>query len=186
MLFHTAMVILHRPPRNLYGDPLVPKSEDVEICYQSLHALLRLFSSYTRYYSLADLPLDFVHVLSTAAGTVLMKRFFEKASWHDTEISKPLSIILGAMNHIQHVWPCILEIKDSILEAMKTESNNTPEADTAVNVGLMGGFASSCALPSFDMDAVGEEFLSADLGLLVTDDFLTSEFEWDQLQLPPV
>lgn len=72
MLFHTVMIILHRPPRHLFKSPGIATSDDVEFCYESLQAILKLLKSYSRFYKFSALPLDFVHTLSVAAGTILV------------------------------------------------------------------------------------------------------------------
>ncbi|KAJ3570217.1 hypothetical protein NPX13_g5804 [Xylaria arbuscula] len=81
MVFHTGMIILHRPPQQHINDEAILGSEGVEICYESLAAILRLVRSYKRYYHFEMLPLDFVHTLSAATGVIFMKRHMEKSSW---------------------------------------------------------------------------------------------------------
>ncbi|ETN39569.1 uncharacterized protein HMPREF1541_05795 [Cyphellophora europaea CBS 101466] len=200
MLFHTAMTILHRPPRHLFHTANIAQSEDVEICYASLSAVLRLITSYSRHYRLADLPLDFVHILSSAAGTVLMKRFFDNSAWTDSDVAKPLATLLGAMEEIQRVWPCVREIKGSIERAMQTETQGTPRGQMDIgmsmdiDLGPVVNFAASpwtageeLELPEFEsgVPAAGaSDGTTPDLGLLLTDDFLTGQFEWDTLALP--
>ncbi|KKA31011.1 hypothetical protein TD95_005125, partial [Thielaviopsis punctulata] len=117
MAFHTLMIILHRPPQQLFNKPGIASSEDVEICYQSLQALFRLMRSYSRYYDYRCLPLDFVHTLSTAAGTVLMKRHFEKTPWDDSEVAKNLTFLIDAMDAVQLTWPCVRKIQDIVIAA---------------------------------------------------------------------
>ena len=118
LLFHTAMVILHRPPRRHLDDAAVAHGEDVEICYGSLAAILRLLRSYTRHHRLALLPLDVVHTLSAAAGVVLMRRHIERLAWADSDVAKPLAQLLDAMRAVQHVYPCITEILDGLVDAV--------------------------------------------------------------------
>lgn len=278
MLFHTAMTILHRPPRQLFQQhrsvsnasaayatqgtdtdhAALAQSEDVEICYASLAAILRLFMSYRRHYRFSDLPLDFVHILSTAAGTILMKRFFEGLEWADGEVAKPLGMVLGAMEEISGVWPCVVEIKSSIERTMHAEegTQELPNGGEFAGMGVqmdgidlgamwmpMGNFAASNwdgpnpayayatdggdnfadKQPGTSEDVgTGNDFdfqlsllsnaadgdtatmgphgdmevhdgprrrlsipaSAPDLGLLVTDEFLSGEFEWDALALP--
>ncbi|KAK5990445.1 putative transcriptional regulatory protein [Cladobotryum mycophilum] len=127
MVFHTMMIILHRPPSQMFEKPGIAESEDVEICYESLQAILRLMRSYSRFYRYRSLPLDFVHTLSTAAGTVMMKRFLHKASWDDPDIERALSLILEAMDEIQNTWPCVRDIRDVLLQAKRTQTTMPPE-----------------------------------------------------------
>ncbi|KAH8662421.1 fungal-specific transcription factor domain-containing protein [Xylariales sp. PMI_506] len=179
MLFHTGMIILHRPPRQHLDDESVMHGEDVDICYESLAAILRLTKSYGRYYRYQYLPLDFVHTLSASAGVVMMKRYAEKSSWTETAISRPLELILEAMEAIQDVWPCVLEIKEGILEAMKPqEQPETVQQEYELNFDLMDMLESGAgALPN--PWSIATDAPSADLGFLVTDDFLNNSHNWD-------
>lgn len=182
MLFHTCMIILHRPPRQHLDDEAVAKSEGVEVCYQSLAAILRLLKSYQRYYRFEFLPLTFVQTLSAAAEVVMLKRYLEKSSWDDKEISKPLAQILEAMEAVQDVYPCIQEIKQSIVsskqqaqtreDSQKVQETGPPELD------LMDFLqASAVPFPSWFPDA-DQDSNEADLGFLVTDDSLNEPQSW--------
>jgi hypothetical protein len=188
MMFHTIMIILHRPPSHMFENPGIADSEDVEICYESLQAILRLMRSYSRYYRYRSLPLDFVHTLSTAASTVMMKRFLQKASWSDPDIERALSLIMQAMDEIQNTWPCVREIRDVVLQAQQTQATMPPE-DPLNAPGLMNGL-------EVDHDGflanLGED---VDIGTLITDEFLSAQvpileqglepFDFNQLSGPP-
>ncbi|KAM0450259.1 hypothetical protein ACHAPV_003927 [Trichoderma viride] len=166
MMFHTIMIILHRPPSHMFEKPGIAESEDVEICYESLQAILRLMRSYSRYYRYRSLPLDFVHTLSTAASTVMMKRFLQKASWSDPDIERALSLITLAMDEIQNTWPCVREVRDVLLQAQQTQASMPPE-DPLDAPDLMNGLE------------VNNEFFAnlgdGDIGTLITDEFLSAQ-----------
>ncbi|KAH6720336.1 fungal-specific transcription factor domain-containing protein [Leptodontidium sp. MPI-SDFR-AT-0119] len=171
MLFHTGMIILHRPSRQYLDDEAVVRGEDVEVCYESLGAVLRLMRVYSRHYRFEALPLDFVHTLSAAAGVILMKRYLEKSSWEDKDISKPLAQILDAMGVVESVWPCISEIKEGILETISPAAGSDPQQDYNTDFNLMGMLEygpGSLPNPWF----TGIESNPGDLCFLVTDDFL--------------
>ena len=152
MLFHTVMIILHRPPRHLFRTPGIAASEDVEYCYESLQALLKLLRSYARFYRFSALPLDFVHTLSVAAGTILMKRSLEglaAAGGAGAGIdaggvnTKAMDTVLDAMHEIRHTWPCVVEIRESVLRALERDgyrggSSAAAEAGPGA-AGRMGG-----------------------------------------------
>lgn len=168
------MIILHRPPSNVFDKPGVAESEDVEICYESLQAILRLMRSFSRFYRYRSLPLDFVQTLSTAAGVVLMKRYLQKASWTDPDIERSLSLILEAMNEIQNTWPCVREIRDLVVQAQQTQPHlppqypfNAPDLMTGLELDTGGDFGSF--MPN----------MTDDVGTLITDEFLRT-----QLQIP--
>ncbi|KAK5636671.1 hypothetical protein RRF57_012383 [Xylaria bambusicola] len=138
LLFHTVMTILHRPPSHL-----LQKSEssfdreDIEICYESLGAILRLLKSYKRFYSYKHLPLDFVQTLSTAAGTILMRRHLENLPWNDGETSRCLDLVIEAMEDIKDTWPCVKEILDSVLKARQTEAAVMPDMDPVMDFDFL-------------------------------------------------
>ncbi|EXJ86743.1 hypothetical protein A1O3_03697 [Capronia epimyces CBS 606.96] len=180
--FYTCrMIILHRPPRTLFGDPKIATSEDIEICYQSLEAILCLLRSYARHYRYVDLPLDVMHILSTAAATVLMKRFFNKALWTDVEIAKPLSFLLGAMDEIQVKWPYMFEIRESITRSI-SEPLVDRDVGQACEIGPLRSPGSADGPPAGHDDQSTTS--AGDLGLLMTKDFLSGHFEWDESLLP--
>lgn len=170
MVFHTVMIILHRPPSHMFEKPGVAESEDVEICYESLQAILRLMRTYSRHYRFRALPLDFVQTLSTAAGTIMMKRFFQQASWDDPDISRSLTLILETMEEVERTWPCITEIKDCIIRARHAQAVMPPEDPLNVP-DLMNGLELSHDAAAF-MAQWGN-----DLGTLVTDEFLSIQLQ---------
>lgn len=172
MVFHTGMIILHRPPRHLLDRDTMIDGEDVEICYQSLVAILRLIQSYGKHYRFELLPLDFVHTLSAAAGVLLMKRYLEKSAWTDKDISKPLAQILEVMEIIEKVWPCVLEIREGILETVNVVNEACQQQDYIADLNMMGVLESGPTWLSDNMWYADTDATSADLGFLVTDDFL--------------
>ncbi|KAK2762473.1 transcription factor [Colletotrichum kahawae] len=179
MRFHTAMIILHRPPRHLLSQPDVASSEDVEICYESLQAILRLLRSYNRFYRYDCLPIDFVHTLATAAGTVMMRHFLEGTPWDETQTSQALTRILEAMTAVQNAWPCVIEIKESIIKVSRREEGDIPGADTLADFTLMTGLSAPFAGSYVDKVLLSESgMFDTDAGLLVTDDFLGGTFPW--------
>ncbi|KAK9438791.1 Heat-labile enterotoxin, A chain [Metarhizium brunneum] len=173
MLFHTVMIILHRPPSNMFEKPGISESEDVEICYESLQAILRLMRSYSRYYRYRSLPLDFAQTLSTATGAVMMKRFFQKSSWEDPDIERSLSLLTEAMDEIQNSLPCVKEIRDCVSVARQCRETTLPP-DVSLNApDLMNGLelggadATTGPMTSFDDE----------LGTLITDEFLSAQLQ---------
>ena len=146
MLFHTVMIILHRPPRHLFRTPGIAASEDVEYCYESLQALLKLLRSYARFYRFSALPLDFVHTLSVAAGTILMKRSLEGLAADSGGgvdaggvNTKAMDTVLDAMHEIRHTWPCVVEIRESVLRALERDGyRGGSSAATGAGAGAGG------------------------------------------------
>ncbi|KAH6686206.1 fungal-specific transcription factor domain-containing protein [Plectosphaerella plurivora] len=192
MLFHTAMIILHRPPRQHLDDEAVARGEGVEVCYQSLEAILRLLKSFGRYHRFETLPLDFVHTLSAAAECVMMRRYMEQSSWDDRDVARPLGQILDVMFTVQEIFPCMREIRDSILETIK--EGGSGGAGGEQDQGGGGGteldlinLLQSGAVPFPGAMWCPEEagsVDSADLGFLVTEDFLNEQFSWQAGDMP--
>ncbi|KAM5343319.1 hypothetical protein ACJ41O_014285 [Fusarium nematophilum] len=182
MLFHTAMIILHRPPRKHLEDEAVIKSEGIEVCYESLSATLRLLKSYGRYYRFEVLPLDFVHTLSAAAEVVMMRKYMQRSSWDDNDVSRPMALILETMASVQRVFPCVREIRDSITQIMEADrqDNGQRDEENVLELDLMDLLQSGAApFPgaSWCPEETGS-VNSSDLGLLVTDDFLNEPSSW--------
>jgi hypothetical protein len=182
MLFHTTMIILHRPPRQHLDDEAVINGEGLELCYQSLSAILKLLKSYRQYYRFEFLPLDFVQTLASAAEIVMIKRYIDKSSWDDKDISRPMAQILDAMEAIQHVSPSVREIRDSILQSIEAGSGENEQQmdDGGLDLDLVdllqpgaGPFPGIAWDPD---DAISVN--SANLGFLVTDDFLNEHCSW--------
>lgn len=182
MLFHTTMIILHRPPRQHLDDEAVINGEGVEICYQSLSAILKLLKSYGRYYRFEFLPLDFIQTLASAAEMVMIRRYIEKSPWDDKDIARPMAQILDVMDAIQEVSPSVQEIRDSILQSIESGKNESGQQveEGGLDLDLVdllqpgAGPFPGIAWDPYDARSVD----SADLGFLVTDDFLNEHYSW--------
>lgn len=128
------MTILHRPPNQLLQKPGSSfDHDDIEICYESLGAIMRLLRNYGRFYSYKHLPLDFVQTLSTAAGTILMRRHLNNLPWDDAETSRSLDLVIQAMEDIKDTWSCAREIINSVLQARRTEAAAIPDVDPVMD-----------------------------------------------------
>lgn len=171
------MIILHRPPRHLFSQPGIAASEDVEICYESLQAIFRLMRSYSRFYRYQYLPLDFVHTLSVAASTILMKRCLDDAPWEEAKTSRSLALVLEAMNAVKETWPCVSEIEKIVTRASQAPSSGLPEMlNPMMDVGFMADWPvpseSSHKTVGWPAEAYGGDVSEADIGLLLTDKVL--------------
>jgi hypothetical protein len=144
------MTILHRPPSQLLQKPGSSLDrDDIEICYESLGAMLSLLRGYARFYSYRCLPLDFVQTLSTAAGTILMRRHINNLPWGDAETTRSLDLVIQAMEDIKDTWPCVKEILNSVLKARQTETSTLPDVDPVM---LDFDFLSAAQPPLSDVD----------------------------------
>ena len=184
MMYHTALIILHRPPRNLFRDPTIATSEDVKTCYESLDAIVKLVGVYSRQHQYSHLPLTFVHILASAASIILMKRHIEGASRATPEVSKSLGVILDALDAIYQTWPCAKQVRAVINSAMK---EGTPEAGVSSRNKSPEGFDLMTGLAGLP-DAANDDFLNgefgfnmddADIGFYLNEDYLNDPFQGD-------
>lgn len=179
MVFHTGMIILHRPPSRCSDADLLSLSDDVDICCQSLAAILRLLNSYERHYSFKALPLDIVHTLAAAARVIILKKRLEQSSWADISVRKPLDQILNVMGVISTVWPCILEIKAG-LEMIVQNDSQQPQESPSGGPELLSFLDNGCnsLLTPWLSDM---EHMDSDLGFLVTQESLNDLEGWQNL-----
>lgn len=130
MTFHTGMIILHRPPSHCSDGDLQALGEDIDICYHSLAAILRLLTSYERHYSFRTLPLDIIHTLAAAARIIIVKKQVEQTTWSSFSVKKPMDQILKVMGEISTVWPCVIEIKAGVEGMMQRDSQDLQESSS--------------------------------------------------------
>ena len=180
MLYHTSMILLHRPPRALFRDPRIAISEDVKICYESLEAVTRLLGSYSRTYQYSPLPITFVHILATTASVILMKRYIEDLSWDDPIISKPLDLVSDAIDGISRTWPCATQVRGVISSARNASSKDAASTSSpeSLNFNFIPGLVGNGDAHHVDAD-LDFELDDVDLGYLMHDDFLDSAFQWN-------
>lgn len=108
-----------------------------------------------------------------------MKRTLQGHFNEDHSLSKSMDIVLDAMDQITHTWPCIVEVKASVAQAMGAPNTEQQEATTQpiMDFGFLADIGSGTEPggPSFQLS-------EDDLGLLLTDDLLTSELPWETSQ----
>jgi hypothetical protein len=180
MVFHTGMIILHRPPSRCSDADLQALTEDVDICYQSLAAILRLLNSYGRHYSFRTLPLDVVHTLAAAARIIMLKKRLEQAPWTNMSAKKPMEDILHVMRAISTVWPCIAEIKTGIEIMMQSDSQELQVPFYGGGPDFLTFLDNGCNLLSTPWSSNVDQTQS-DLGFLVTEDSLNDFEGWQNL-----
>jgi hypothetical protein len=178
MMYHTAQIILHRPPRNLFRDPAIATSEDVKTCYKSLEAIIKLIGIYSRQHQYNHLPLTFVHILASAASIVLMKRYIEGSSWNNPELSKPLECILNALDGISQTWPCAKQVRAVIDSAMKEGTPDNARNKSPEGFDLMTGLTGLTDIGNDDFfnGEFGFSMSDADIGFYMNEDFLNDPF----------
>ncbi len=181
-MYHTALIILHRPPRHLFRDPAAAGSEDLKTCYESLEAIVKLIGIYSRQHQYNHLPLTFVHVLASAASIILMKRYIEGSSWDDSQVSKPLGVILGALDGISQTWPCAKQVRGVINSTMKKGTPETAHNESPEGFDFMIGLTDLTDVGNSDFlnGEFGFNREDADIGFYMNEDFLDDPFqgEW--------
>jgi hypothetical protein len=184
MLYHTAIIILHRPPRSVLKDPEVAVSQDIQTCYESLEAIIKLLRTYSRYYEYHDLPFTFVHTLATAASVLLMKRYIEDLSWDNVAVSKPLGHVLEAIDAVSQTWPCARQVRSVVNSAMEASPQDKvcytpPETfDLMMNIPDTGGFDFLDDDLGFNMDDIDFEIYTND------NNFLDDPLQWVEGSYP--
>lgn len=177
MLYHTAMIILHRPPRQLLKNPKTATSKDVEICYESLESIIKLLRIYSRQYQYSPLPLTFVHILASAASIILMKRHLNNLPWDDASISRPLDHVLEAVDGISPTWPAARQVRAVITTAMERSSKDLNRNDSPESFDFMAGLADNANF-NINLD-MGFEIDDTNLGLFDPEEFLRDDLQWD-------
>ncbi|RYP62865.1 hypothetical protein DL770_009516 [Monosporascus sp. CRB-9-2] len=144
------------------------------------------FVLHLQFYKYSALPLDFVHTLSVAAGTILMKRSLENPPAGDSSISKAMDTVLDAMQEIRHTWPCIIEIRESVLQAMRTEDRTPPVAgqDPILDFGFLTSMGLSGFLPA-EPGGLDLHLSDVDLTVLFPDEYLAAQFSWEATPAHP-
>lgn len=172
------MIILHRPPRHLFRDPKIITSQDIKNCYSSLESLIKLLGVYSRQHNYSHLPFTFVHILATAASAILMKRHIEGSSWLDGEISRPLNLVLGALDGISKTWPCAKQVRGVINSAIGGSTDESPRNESPNSFDLMtsltgtGDYSSINPSLDFEIDDVA-------LGNFMPDAFYDGNYQWN-------
>jgi hypothetical protein len=172
------MIILHRPPRQLFKDPKTSTSKDVGICYESLDSIIKLLRIYSRHYQYSPLPLTFVHILASTASVILMKRYINNSAWDDASISRPLDHVLEAIDGISQTWPCAKQVRGVITAAMEKSNKDNAQNDSPESFDFMAGLADDANFNPMNLD-MGFEMDDANLGLFDPEAFLDADLQWN-------
>ena len=105
-----------------------------------------------------------------------MKRTLQGPFNEDPNLSKSMDIVLDVMDQITHTWPCIVEVKASVVQALGAPNTEQQEATTQpiMDFGFLADIGSST-----EPGDVNFHISDDDLGLLLTDDLLTGELPWE-------
>src|SRR6266536_4114291 len=170
MQYHTAIIILNRPPRHLFRDPPIAESQDVKTCYQSLEWIIKLLRIYARSYQYAHLPATSIHIPASAASVIMMRRYIEGTPWDDPVLSKQLDTILSAIDGISQTWPCAKQVRGVITAAMKSPTKEVSRNKSPESFDLMAGLAEN----NFDP-------MNFDLGFEINDELLAPDGSFEEL-----
>jgi len=121
MLYHTIMIVLHRPSLQLSRSPNaaeLAESRDFDICWQSTTSIIKLIRAYSRGNEYIYLPMTFVHTATSTASIILLKRHTQGLVNHgDDEPSKFLNTILEALEGCSATWFSAAQAKRAIMMA---------------------------------------------------------------------
>jgi hypothetical protein len=96
----------------------------------------------------------------------------------DFSTSKSLEFVLSAMEEIEHTWSCVTELRTSILQELQRTPDigqSSEPVDNSLAASTLDPFGTLWG----DMPQFNHEDATAELGPLITDDFLTGQFSWD-------
>lgn len=172
------MIILHRPPRHLFRDPKITTSQDVKNCYSSLELIIKLLGIYSRQHNYSHLPFTFVHILATAASAILMKRYIDDSSWTDGEISRPLNIVLNALDGISKTWPCAKQVRGVINSAINGPTGDSPHNESPQNFDIITGFSGAGDYGSMNSN-LDFEIDDVNLGSFMPNTFFGGSCQWN-------
>ena len=115
-MYHTVLIVLHRPPLTLHLSRTATTTPDFEICWASVTALIKLVKQYARGNEYIYLPVTFIHTATAAASIILLKRHILHES-NDDEPAKYLNVILEALDGCSATWSAATQAKQAILIA---------------------------------------------------------------------
>ncbi|TVY55355.1 putative transcriptional regulatory protein [Lachnellula cervina] len=177
MQYHVAMIILYRPPRQMFRDPKMTTSQDVKNCYSSLESLIKLLGIYSRQHSYSHLPFTFVHILATAASAILMKRYIESSSWSDAEVSRPLNLVISALDGVAKTWPCAKLVRGVINSAISGSTDESAQIESPQSFDLMTSLTGAdYSSMNHDLDF---EIDDVNIGSFMPDSFFGDGYQWD-------
>jgi hypothetical protein len=116
MMYHTVLIVLHRPPLSLQFTRTPVVTADFEICWASVTAIIKLIKQYARGNEYLYLPMTFIHTATAAASIVLLKRHIVHEE-SDEEAAKFLHVILDALEGCSVTWTAAAQAKQAILMA---------------------------------------------------------------------
>ena len=117
MMYHTVLIVLHRPPLFL---PTPTTAPDFTICWTSVTAIIKLIRHYSRGNEYAYLPVTFIHTATAVASIISMKRHTLYGHEHERdsdETAKYLSVVLEALEGCSGTWAAAAQAKEAIVRA---------------------------------------------------------------------
>lgn len=117
MMYHTVLIVLHRPPLFL---PMPTAAPDFAICWTSVTAIIKLIRHYSRGNEYAYLPVTFIHTATAVASIISMKRHTVYGHEHEhdgDETAKYLGVVLEALEGCSGTWAAAAQAKEAIVRA---------------------------------------------------------------------
>lgn len=125
LFFHTIMILLHRPPRHCSRSQLSSDSGGLEVCAESLLAILQLLKCYSHHYGFAHMPVTFIHTVATATSVILLRRWLLRNDTEET--TAQLAQMARVVDSLAVTWSVAKHIQRAIKEA-RTSGGRDSEA----------------------------------------------------------
>ena len=106
-----------------------------------------------------------------------MKRYIESSSWSDAEVSRPLNLVLGALDGIAKTWPCAKQVRGVINSAISGSTDESLRNESPQSFDLMTSLTGadySSMNPDLDF-----EIDDVNLGSFMPDAFFGDGYQWD-------
>lgn len=93
---------------------------DIEICNESVEAIVRLMRLQKRQGGYNQLPPISVHSLASAASIVLLKLYMEGPANQRPDTAEQLKDILSTIDGVAETWSSALQVREMVNQAVKT------------------------------------------------------------------
>ena len=127
LYYHTVVIVLCRPPRQIMSDHLGAFRQGFDICEQSLATIIQLLKTYARDYGPDPLPVTFLHTAATAASMLLLKLQVQGLSNDINATAQQLEHISIAIDNAVNIWPAAAPIQRVVNDARQKISQNGSE-----------------------------------------------------------
>ncbi|KAJ5097179.1 hypothetical protein N7456_007900 [Penicillium angulare] len=134
LYYHTVVILLCRPPRQIMSHRVSAFKQSFEICEQSLGAVLHLFEKYAKDYDSKPFPMTCLHTIATVVSIILLKLQVPGLSNDMNTNLRQLELISDVVDHAASTWPSAGPIHDIVNDARrKISEGQTSEESISYN-----------------------------------------------------